>query len=107
MDEFKLGNKEFNSRLLLGTGKFSSPEVMKESLVSAACEIVTTAVRRVDLTNPEDSFLTIIDQDKYIFLPNTSGARNADEAIRRPIGVNFWTIGPAKKNRRTAINAEV
>ena len=82
MDKFKLANKEFNSRLLLGTGKFSSPEVMKESLVSAACEIVTTAVRRVDLTNPEDSFLTIIDQDKYIFLPNTSGARNADEAIR-------------------------
>ncbi len=82
MDKLTLGNKEFKSRLLLGTGKFSSPKLMNGCLISSGCEIVTTAVRRVDLTNPEDSFLTIINQDKYVFLPNTSGARNAKEAIR-------------------------
>ena len=82
MKNLIIGSKIFKSRLLLGTGKFSSPKIMQDALNAAECEIVTTAVRRVDLNNPEDSFLTIIDPNKFVFLPNTSGARNAKEAVR-------------------------
>ena len=82
MDTLKLNNHSFKSRLLLGTGKFSSAEVMKNSIIASESEIITAAVRRIDLDNPEDSFLTTINRNDYTFLPNTSGARNAKEAIR-------------------------
>jgi len=75
-------NKNFKSRLLLGTGKFSSPSIMKSSLEAAGAEIITAAIRRVDLHNPVDPFTSIINPDHYLFLPNTSGARNAEEAVR-------------------------
>ena len=55
---------------------------MKQSMQASEAEIITVAVRRVDLTNTDDSFLTVINPNDYIFLPNTSGARNAKEAIR-------------------------
>ena len=58
MDTLKLNNHSFKSRLLLGTGKFSSAEVMKNSIIASESEIITAAVRRIDLDNPEDSFLT-------------------------------------------------
>ena len=81
-ETFTIANRTFSSRLLMGTGKFASPEVMKQSLEASQTEIVTTALRRVDIQNPQDSFLTHIDTEKYLFLPNTSGARTAEEAVK-------------------------
>lgn len=82
MDAFKLGKFNFSSRLILGTGKFSSPSLMRECINLSKVEIITVAVRRVDLSSPEDSFLTVINPDEFVFLPNTSGARSAEEAVR-------------------------
>ena len=94
-DQLIIAGRQFSSRLLLGTGKFSSPEVMKQSVVASGSEIVTVAVRRVDLKDTHDSFLTHIDPKHYVFLPNTSGARTAEEAVRvariaRATGVSDW-----------------
>jgi thiazole synthase len=71
--------------LLLGTGKFSSPEMMRETLEASGAEIVTVALRRADLSGSRDPFANIlefIDPEKYLILPNTSGAMNATEAVR-------------------------
>ncbi len=72
----------FSSRLFLGTGKFASSAVMEQTISASGTEMVTVALRRVDLTNPHDDIMGVIDPRKYTFLPNTSGARNSDEAIR-------------------------
>ena len=56
-----INKREFNSRLLLGTGKFASPQLMKESIEASETEIITTAIRRVDLNNKQDPFISIID----------------------------------------------
>ncbi|GBE16028.1 thiazole synthase [bacterium BMS3Abin14] len=77
-----IGDHTFSSRLLVGTGKFSSPEAMRDALDASETEMVTVALRRVDLANPEDSILSFVDRDRYVLLPNTSGARDADEAVR-------------------------
>src|SRR6184192_3639602 len=80
-----IAGREFRSRLLVGTGKFSGPEVMREALAASGTEIVTVALRRADLSGKKDPFANIlefIDPDKYLLLPNTSGAMNADEAVR-------------------------
>lgn len=84
-EPFKIAGREFRSRLLVGTGKFSSPEVMRSALESSGAEIVTVALRRANLSGRRDPFANIldfIDQDRYLLLPNTSGARNAEEAAR-------------------------
>src|SRR5437660_10688392 len=75
----------FRSRLILGTGKFSSPEVMREALAASGAEIVTVALRRADLSGKKDPFANIlefIDATRFLLLPNTSGAMNAEEAVR-------------------------
>ena len=75
----------FRSRLIVGTGKFSSPETMRESLDASGAEIVTVALRRADLSGKKDPFANIldfIDPKRYLVLPNTSGAMNAEEAVR-------------------------
>lgn len=80
-----IGGRVFRSRLLLGTGKFRSNEVMRDALEASGCEIVTVALRRADLSGGRDPFANIldfIDPAKYLVLPNTSGAMNADEAVR-------------------------
>lgn len=77
-----IAGREFRSRLFGGTGKFSSPQVMKEALAASGCEMVTVALRRVDLDDPADDIMSVLDRDRYLFLPNTSGARDAEEAIR-------------------------
>ncbi len=77
-----LGGHSFSSRLFLGTGKFSSPQIMKEAIDASKTEMVTVYLRRVDLDNPEDDIMRVLDQKQYTFLPNTSGARDASEAIR-------------------------
>src|SRR5437870_13751979 len=80
-----IAGRQFCSRLILGTGKFSSPEVMRDALVASGTEIVTVALRRADLSGKKDPFANIlefIDPNKYLLLPNTSGAMNAEEAVR-------------------------
>jgi len=80
-----IAGREFNSRLMLGTGKFPSNELMSDALAASGTEIVTVALRRADLSGQADPFANIlefIDPEKYLLLPNTSGAMDAEEAIR-------------------------
>src|SRR6187455_2569816 len=80
-----IAGREFQSRLMVGTGKFSSPESMRDALVASGTEIVTVALRRADLSGKKDPFANIlefVDSTKYLLLPNTSGAMNAEEAVR-------------------------
>jgi len=81
-DALIIAGRSFHSRLLLGTGKFSSPQVMKRAIEASGAEVVTVALRRVELENPQDSILSAIDASRYLLLPNTSGARDATEAVR-------------------------
>jgi thiazole synthase len=83
--KLKIADREFTSRLLVGTGKFSSNEAMRDALVASGTEIVTVALRRADLSGKHDPFANIldfIDPKKFLLLPNTSGARDADDAVR-------------------------
>jgi thiazole synthase len=82
MEKLVIAGREFRSRLLVGTGKFASSGVMAEALEKSGSEIVTVALRRVDIENESDDMLAAIDRSKYLLLPNTSGARDADEAVR-------------------------
>jgi thiazole synthase len=81
-DKLVIAGKEFDSRLLVGTGKFSSSDIMAEAIDKSGTEIVTVALRRVDIENENDDMLSVIDRKKYLLLANTSGARDADEAVR-------------------------
>jgi thiazole synthase len=93
-----IAGRAFQSRLLLGTGKFSSNEAMATALAESGTEIVTVALRRADLTGKRDPFANIlefIDPKRYLLLPNTSGAMNAEEAVRlarlaRAAGISDW-----------------
>lgn len=79
----KIGPYSFKSRLFLGTGKFSSFEIQKEAVDVSETEVLTFAVRRMNLYDPEQpNFLEKIDIDKYYFLPNTAGSTTAEEAVR-------------------------
>jgi thiazole synthase len=80
-----IAGRQFSSRLFLGTGKFSSNEAMRDALAASGAEIVTVALRRADLSGQRDPYANIlefIDPEKYLILPNTSGAMNAAEAVR-------------------------
>lgn len=80
-----IAGREFRSRLILGTGKFPSPEAMRDALAASGTEMVTVALRRADLSGQKDPFANIlefIDPKRYLLLPNTSGAMNAEEAVR-------------------------
>src|ERR1043165_1702337 len=80
-----IAGRTFRSRLILGTGKFSSPESMRDALDASGAEMVTVALRRADLTGRKDPYANIlefIDPERYLILPNTSGAMNAEEAVR-------------------------
>jgi thiazole synthase len=84
LDKLKIGNKFFNSRLMLGTGKYKTTEDAIKSIESSDCEIVTVAIRRLptDLKNDSISFLEKLDWGKLWLLPNTAGSQTAEEAIR-------------------------
>src|SRR5215472_10481674 len=80
-----IAGRIFRSRLVLGTGKFSSPEAMRDALEASGAEMVTVALRRADLSGKKDPFANIlefIDTTRFLLLPNTSGAMNAEEAAR-------------------------
>jgi thiazole synthase len=93
-----ISGRQFNSRLLLGTGKFASNELMRDAIEASGAEIVTVALRRADLSGQQDRFANIlefIDSKRVQLLPNTSGAMNADEAVRlarlaRTAGLSHW-----------------
>jgi len=81
-----IAGRDFQSRLILGTGKFASPELMRDALAASGAELVTVALRRANLISdkkdPFANILDFIDPAKYLLLPNTSGAMNASEAVR-------------------------
>jgi thiazole synthase len=93
-----IAGRSFASRLILGTGKFAAPELMRDALAASGTEIVTVALRRADLSGRKDPFANIlefIDPQRYLLLPNTSGAMNAAEAVRlarlaRAAGLPNW-----------------
>lgn len=95
-DPLIIAGRKFDSRLMVGTGKFPSAQALREAIEGSQSEIVTVALRRVDLENPEDEgILSAIDPEKQLILPNTSGARTADEAVRlaelaRAAGLEPW-----------------
>src|SRR5690242_7603909 len=85
LEPLVIAGRIFRSRLILGTGKFSSPEAMRAALAASGAEMVTVALRRADLSGKKDPFANIlefIDPDRFLLLPNTSGAMNAEEAVR-------------------------
>ena len=79
-----IADRQFSSRLMMGTGKFASGERMRDAIVASGTEIVTVALRRADLTGKGDPFANILDfiPKNVLLLPNTSGAMNAEEAVR-------------------------
>ncbi|MFH1715671.1 MAG: thiazole synthase [Elusimicrobiota bacterium] len=77
----KIGDKELKSRLFVGTGKFYSYEIMRDAITASGADVVTVALRRVDISARENDILKFINKDVQL-MPNTSGARNADEAVR-------------------------
>ena len=81
-DTLTIAGRNFSSRLFIGTGKFASNQIMAAAIEAAGSELVTIALRRVDIENPNDDMLASIDRDKYLLVPNTSGARDATEAVR-------------------------
>ncbi|MCL4501654.1 MAG: thiazole synthase [Deltaproteobacteria bacterium] len=95
-DPLVIAGRTFRSRLMVGTGKFPSAAALKAALEASDAEIVTVALRRVDLGQPQaDSIMSVLDPKRHLILPNTSGARNAEEAVRlaimaRAMGLPNW-----------------
>ncbi len=81
VEKLVIAGREFNSRLFVGTGKYPSPEILSKALDASGTDLVTVALRRVSLSEP-DPTLSAIDFDKYLVVPNTSGAKDAEEALR-------------------------
>ncbi|MFW6353939.1 MAG: thiazole synthase, partial [Verrucomicrobiota bacterium] len=83
-EPLRIGDREFPSRLLVGTGKFSSNEAMRAACAASGSGLVTVALKRASLSGPDEfaDILDFLDVDRYLVLPNTAGAMNAEEAIR-------------------------
>jgi len=98
MKKLVIAGKEFSSRLFLGTGKFSSNEVMSDAIEASNTQMVTVAMKRLDLTNKQDDMLRHITKPGIQLLPNTSGVRNAKEAVfaaqmaREAFGTNWLKL---------------
>lgn len=80
-DCLKIGGREFTSRLFVGTGKFQSNKIMSEAIAASGSQMVTVAMKRVDMTDSNDDLLAHIVRPGVQLLPNTSGVRNAEEAV--------------------------
>ena len=93
---FVIGDREFQSRLMVGTGKYASNELMVQAIEASGAEVVTVAVRRVDLDRSKDTgILHHLDPERFFLLANTAGCYNADDAVRyarlaRAAGFNEW-----------------
>src|SRR6201994_2011841 len=95
MDEFVIAGRTFRSRLIVGTGKYKDGAETKAAIEASGAEMVTVAVRRVELDRSKESLLDFIDPKKYFLLPNTAGCFTAEEAIRaarlgREVGISDW-----------------
>jgi thiazole synthase len=95
MDHFVIAGREFRSRLIVGTGKYKSGQETARAIEASGAEMVTVAVRRVNLDRSKESLLDFINPEKYFLLPNTAGCYTADEAIRaarlgREVGLSDW-----------------
>jgi thiazole synthase len=95
MDPLVIAGRQFRSRLILGTGKYKSFQETARALEASGAEMVTVAVRRVNLDRNKESLLDFIDPVKYFLLPNTAGCYTADEAVRtarlgREVGLSDW-----------------
>src|SRR5690348_11040413 len=95
MDSFFIAGREFRSRLIVGTGKYKSGAETARAIEASGAEMVTVAVRRVNLDRSRESLLDFIDTKKYFLLPNTAGCYTADEAVRaarlgREVGLSDW-----------------
>jgi thiazole synthase len=96
MDTFAIAGKTFTSRLIVGTGKYSSPSVMVKAHEASGADMITVAVRRVNISDrTKESLLDYIDTNKYFLLPNTAGCYTAEEAVRtarlgREAGLSNW-----------------
>jgi len=95
MDALRIAGREFGSRLIVGTGKYKSGQETARALAASGAEMVTVAVRRVNLDRSKESLLDFIDPEKYFLLPNTAGCYTAEEAIRtarlgREVGLSDW-----------------
>ncbi len=95
MDPFFLAGREFRSRLIVGTGKYKSGQETARAIAASGAEMVTVAVRRVNLDCSKESLLDFIDPQKYFLLPNTAGCYTAEDAIRtarlgREVGLSDW-----------------
>ena len=80
-EQLKIAGKQFTSRLFLGTGKFGSPETMQQAVNASGTQLVTMALKRIDLKTQSDNILTYLKQTSVNLLPNTSGVRTAKEAV--------------------------
>ena len=94
-DNLAIAGKTFGSRLFIGTGKYKDNETMRDALEASGTQVVTVAVRRVELDRTKPSMLDFIDTDKYFLLPNTAGCYTADDAVRtarlaREVGMSSW-----------------
>ena len=81
MKKLVIAGREFSSRLFLGTGKFDSNELMEKSILASGTERVTVSMKRIDLDDREDDMLRHIQHGHIQLLPNTSGVRDAEEAV--------------------------
>jgi thiazole synthase len=95
MDTFIIAGREFGSRLIVGTGKYKSGQETARAIAASGAEMVTVAVRRVNLDRSKESLLDFIDPERYFLLPNTAGCYTAEEAIRtarlgREVGLSDW-----------------
>ena len=95
MDKLIIGGREFSSRLFVGTGKFRSNELMSQAIAASGTQMVTVAMKRIDMDNRDDDMLRHVVRQGVQLLPNTSGVRNADEAVlaaqlaREAFGTDF------------------
>ena len=110
MEKLVIAGREFDSRLFLGTGKFNSNEVMEQAILASGTEMVTVAMKRIDMDDKEDDMLKHIIHPNIQLLPNTSGVRDAEEAVfaaqmaREAFGTNWLKleIHPDPRYLRTA-----
>lgn len=97
-NKLNIGGRDFDSRLFIGTGKFASNELMAEAIKASASQMVTVAMKRIDMDNKEDDMLKHIDSSYIQLLPNTSGVRDAKEAVfaaelaREAFGTDFLKL---------------
>src|SRR3989338_3569003 len=93
--KLKIGKFEFNSRLIIGTGKYANFDIIKKAHEASGAEVVTVAIRRVNFNNKEENILEHIDKNKMTILPNTAGSYTAEEAVRtarlaKEVGLPKW-----------------